>query len=180
MIADDSLAKHDFPIISPEPEVKPEPAPAPALAPAPAPAPAHAPAPAFIQTPPIDGFCLECGTPLPVGAAFCPHCGSGVLKRNMLRQAPDNYAIASVICGIAGVFFRIPFSIVAIVLAHVSMRTYGKNNYNKAGRIIGWATIGIVAVVAIVTMVLGIISSVNAAEAVSNAFSYSGPVTTFH
>jgi Domain of unknown function (DUF4190) len=105
-------------------------------------------------------FCANCGRDLSPAAVACPNCGHpGPAAVQAVQTAQpkrtEGFAIASLVCGIAGLF-AVPIvgSILAIVFGSVARKRIAQDEglsgdeMARAGIIIGWigVVVGILAV----------------------------------
>jgi type IV pilus assembly protein PilA len=103
--------------------------------------------------------CSKCGATLADDSRFCAICGNAVLEPSAVpppsapppaapfpyvpppvaAQETSGKAVASLVCGIIGIF---PFSLVAVILGHISLSQIGKSAGRLKGR--GLAIAGLV------------------------------------
>ena len=109
-------------------------------------------------------ICSKCGSTLSNDSRFCANCGNAVLETShvlspstpapnappplaafptapppVVAQETSGKAVASLICGIIGIF---PFSLVAVILGHISLSQISKSAGRLKGR--GLAIAGLV------------------------------------
>ena len=101
--------------------------------------------------------CSKCGATLADNSRFCANCGNAVLEPQaigtpvasdafpapppapVVAEETSGKAVASLVCGIIGIF---PFSLVAVILGHISLSQIGKSAGRLKGR--GLAIAGLV------------------------------------
>jgi hypothetical protein len=116
----------------------------------------------------VSVFCENCGKDLSPKAVACPNCGHPGPGAAVVaaRTQTEGFAIASLICSIAGAMFMLPLvgGILGIVFAGVArdrMRRFGTEGESlaRAGVIVGW--IGLALNVVVFFSLCAVIASVD-------------------